>query len=112
MSSEYIKGLKMKAGRSLNAVKILIVLSAAMVIFAGGCVERKLTINTEPQEALVYLNDEEIESFVRCVIGDAWCDFRNQASRLGLYSLLQIPFYLRLIIPGYFLYLTEGIIME
>jgi hypothetical protein len=26
----------------------------------GGCVERKLTINTEPQGAIVVLNDEEI----------------------------------------------------
>ena len=32
-----------------------------MAVFAiGGCVERKLTINTEPQGALVILNDEQI----------------------------------------------------
>ena len=32
-----------------------------MAVFAiGGCVERKLTINTEPQGALVMLNDEDI----------------------------------------------------
>lgn len=29
-------------------------------LLLGGCVERKLTINTEPQGALVTLNDEEI----------------------------------------------------
>jgi hypothetical protein len=29
-------------------------------LLLGGCVERKLTINTEPQGALVALNDEEI----------------------------------------------------
>ena len=29
-------------------------------LFLGGCVERKLTINTEPQGAVVFLNDEEI----------------------------------------------------
>lgn len=30
------------------------------VVLLSGCVERKLTINTEPQGALVALNDEEI----------------------------------------------------
>ena len=30
------------------------------VLAVSGCVERKLTINTEPQGALVMLNDEEI----------------------------------------------------
>ena len=30
------------------------------VMFLTGCVERKLTIVTEPQEAIVWLNDEEI----------------------------------------------------
>ena len=33
---------------------------ACSVIFLAGCVERKLTIVTEPQEAIVWLNDEEI----------------------------------------------------
>jgi len=31
-----------------------------LAVFTGGCVERRLTINTEPQGALVALNDEEI----------------------------------------------------
>ena len=33
---------------------------AALSLFAGGCVERTLTINTSPAGARVYLNDEEI----------------------------------------------------
>ena len=39
---------------------LLLVVSVIAAIILGGCVERKLTINTEPQEALVVLNDEEI----------------------------------------------------
>jgi len=31
-----------------------------LMVFLTGCVERKLTIVTEPQEAVVWLNDEEI----------------------------------------------------
>ena len=31
-----------------------------MLIFTTGCVERELTIKTHPEEALVFLNDEEI----------------------------------------------------
>ena len=38
----------------------LIVISLAATIILGGCVERRLTINTKPQGALVALNDEEI----------------------------------------------------
>ena len=35
-------------------------LLAAAVLFAGGCIERELTITTEPSGANVILNDEEI----------------------------------------------------
>lgn len=38
----------------------LIVVSLIANLLLGGCVERKLTINTEPQGAIVLLNDEEI----------------------------------------------------
>ena len=34
--------------------------SVALWLFISGCVERKLTINTEPHGAMVVLNDEEI----------------------------------------------------
>ena len=36
------------------------VVGLTIIVIAGGCVERKLTINTKPQGALVTLNDEEI----------------------------------------------------
>ncbi len=38
----------------------LIVISFVVSVLLVGCVERKLTINTEPPGALVTLNDEEI----------------------------------------------------
>jgi hypothetical protein len=33
-----------------------------VILLAAGCVERELTINTQPQGAVVTLNDEEIET--------------------------------------------------
>ncbi len=42
-----------------NSVFSVAVLGFAM-IFLAGCVERRLTINTEPQGARVILNDQEI----------------------------------------------------
>ena len=41
-------------------ISALIAVSLIANLLLGGCVERKLTINTEPQEAVVILNDEEI----------------------------------------------------
>ena len=43
--------------RNLSVPLVVILIGS---IFVSGCVERKLTINTEPQGALVALNDEEI----------------------------------------------------
>lgn len=39
---------------------VLIIVSLIVSLLLIGCVERKLTINTQPQGALVVLNDEEI----------------------------------------------------
>lgn len=53
---QYLKDLFMKRYWSLlPAVTIL-----TLWLFICGCVERKLTINTEPHGAMVILNDEEI----------------------------------------------------
>ncbi len=38
----------------------VIVVGSAVIFLLVGCVERRLTINTEPEGALVFLNDEEI----------------------------------------------------
>ena len=40
--------------------RVLLTILFLTVLFAAGCVERKLTINTNPTGALVLLNDEEI----------------------------------------------------
>ena len=42
--------------RLLFAVVVLVALTAGL----GGCVERELQVNSEPQGALVYLNDQEV----------------------------------------------------
>ncbi|MHC4482605.1 MAG: PEGA domain-containing protein [Planctomycetota bacterium] len=42
---------------NLFGLTIAVLISTVIV---GGCVERRLTINTEPQGAIVILNDEEI----------------------------------------------------
>jgi len=47
----------MKAGYGLL---VLMLISLAVAILCFGCVEHRLTINTEPEGALVFLNDEEI----------------------------------------------------
>ena len=36
------------------------IVSIGLVVVLAGCVERRLTINTEPQGAMVVLNDQEI----------------------------------------------------
>jgi hypothetical protein len=38
----------------------LLIIGLIICLLLSGCVERKLTINTEPQGALIVLNDEEI----------------------------------------------------
>jgi PEGA domain-containing protein len=42
--------------RLLFAVVVLVALTAGL----GGCVERELQVNSDPQGALVYLNDQEV----------------------------------------------------
>jgi hypothetical protein len=46
----------------MGKCNLLAVIVAGLIVSLslGGCVERRLTINTEPQGAVVVLNDEEI----------------------------------------------------
>ncbi len=47
--------------KTLRPIGLILLFSGfSSVLLLGGCVERKLTINTEPQGAIVALNDEEI----------------------------------------------------
>ncbi len=47
-----------RASLSLSVPQCLVL--AGLVVCVSGCVRRTLTVNTEPQGALVYINDEEI----------------------------------------------------
>jgi hypothetical protein len=60
-------------------------LIAAMTL--GGCVERKLTINTEPQGALVLLNDEEIGISPVTVPFEWYGDYNVRISKEGFETL-------------------------
>ena len=74
------------------------VVSLIVVTILGGCVERKLTINTEPQEALVVLNDEEIGSSPVTVSFEWYGDYNVRISKEGFETLkthrkLERPWY-------------------
>jgi hypothetical protein len=56
------------------------------VIFAG-CVERRLTINTQPQGALVVLNDEEIGTSPVTVPFNWYGDYDVRISKEGFATL-------------------------
>jgi hypothetical protein len=55
-----IKRAQMKGIEMFNAKYVLGILLAGATMCLTGCVERRLTIVTEPSDAVVWLNDEEI----------------------------------------------------
>ncbi|MHC4423900.1 MAG: PEGA domain-containing protein [Planctomycetota bacterium] len=64
----------------------LFVASAVVLIVGlliGGCVERQLTINTQPQGALVALNDEEIGTSPVTVSFNWYGDYNVRISKAG-----------------------------
>ena len=65
----------------------LIVGIAGCVFLAGGCVERKLTIVTNPAEAKVWLNDEEIGSTPVTTNFNWYGDYRIRVEKSG-YAIL------------------------
>ena len=69
---------------SLSALFTIALISA---ITAGGCVERKLTINTQPQAALVALNDEEIGLSPVTVSFNWYGDYNVRISKDGFETL-------------------------
>jgi len=79
----------------------LVVLTVAGLIAAiilGGCVERNLTINTNPQGALVVLNDEEIGASPVTVSFEWYGDYDVRISKEGYETLkthrnLKAPWY-------------------
>lgn len=81
--------------RNLLAV---IVICLILGLSASGCVERWLTINTEPQGALVTLNDEEIGVSPVTVSFEWYGDYDVRISKEGYETLkthrkLQGPWY-------------------
>ena len=64
----------------------LVLILAASLLFAG-CVERTLTINTEPQGALVVLNDEEIGVSPVMVSFEWYGDYWVRISKEGYETL-------------------------
>jgi hypothetical protein len=70
--------------RTLSA---LFILGLIVILSLGGCVERKLTINTEPQGALVVLNDEEIGESPVTVSFEWYGDYGVRISKEGFETL-------------------------
>lgn len=79
----------MKRFGSFN--RIATVITAIIVIITislvSGCVERRLTINTDPQDALVTLNDEEIGMSPVTVEFNWYGDYDVRISKEGFETL-------------------------
>jgi len=80
-----------------NLSGLLVVIITAVIILSG-CVERRLTINTAPQGALVVLNDEEIGESPVTVSFNWYGDYNVRISKAGFETLkthrkLQGPWY-------------------
>lgn len=69
---------------SISTVIVVIFIAALSL---PGCVERQLTINTEPQEALVILNDEEIGTSPVTVSFEWYGDYNVRISKQGYETL-------------------------
>ena len=69
---------------SLSAVMLL---SLIVTVLLTGCVERQLTVNTEPQGALVILNDEEIGESPVTVSFEWYGDYSVRISKEGYETL-------------------------
>ena len=65
----------------------VIIVSLVVGLLASGCVERWLTINTEPQGALVTLNDEEIGESPVTVPFNWYGDYNVRISKEGYETL-------------------------
>jgi hypothetical protein len=77
-----------------------VVLFAGLIVSLslGGCVERQLTINTEPRGAMVVLNDEEIGISPVTVSFEWYGDYDVRISKEGFETLkthrkLKAPWY-------------------
>ena len=62
---------------------LLVCIFGILAVSQTGCVERKLTINTEPQGALVVLNDEEIGTSPVTVEFNWYGDYKVRIAKDG-----------------------------
>jgi hypothetical protein len=70
-----------------NLPAFLLVVGLAAILTVSGCVERRLTINTKPQGALVTLNDEEIGISPVTVSFNWYGDYDVRISKEGFETL-------------------------
>jgi hypothetical protein len=70
-----------------GGLSALIIAGLIMSLLLGGCVERRLTINTEPQGAIVVLNDEEIGISPVTVSFEWYGDYDVRISKEGFETL-------------------------
>jgi hypothetical protein len=86
---------------------------AAIMMLSAGCVERKLTIVTQPENATVWLNDEEIGTTPVTVDFNWYGDYRVRIEKSGyaiinthknlkppLYDYFPIDFFAQHVWPG------------
>ena len=81
-----------------NSLIAFTVLTLTALTICAGCVERTLTINTEPQDALVSLNDEEIGTSPVTVSFNWYGDYNVRITKPGFETLkthreLKAPWY-------------------
>jgi hypothetical protein len=69
------------------SISTIITVTFIATLLLTGCVERQLTINTEPQEALVILNDEEIGISPVTVSFEWYGDYNIRISKDGYETL-------------------------
>jgi hypothetical protein len=82
----------------MHGLLTLIIISLIGGLLLAGCVERKLTINTEPQGAKVILNDEEVGNSPVTVGFNWYGDYAVRISKDGYETLdthrkLKAPYY-------------------
>jgi len=87
----------LSAGLSLNC-KHALILPVLTILVLSGCVERKLTVNTEPAGATVFLNDEQIGTSPVTVSFNWYGDYDIRISKEGYETLkthrkLEAPWY-------------------
>ncbi|MHC4725936.1 MAG: PEGA domain-containing protein [Planctomycetota bacterium] len=70
-----------------NGLLAILAIGLSVSLLLSGCVERKLTINTEPQGALIILNDEEIGTSPVTVSFEWYGDYWVRISKDGYENL-------------------------